>query len=166
MKALTLIKPYDDDSLVWNNESQRYELTVAYCKDTLDATFKNDEELKRRIKKNTRAIYSYINLHTATVNKPVVDFLLKRTEQGRRFLLEILSVQMEADSQSGYNDLTLTPAISFTGGQDKDRNLIRQNAICVAAEDLFINSNEYFGVRLGFMGQFPPYYFLLVRDNL
>lgn len=165
MKALTIIQPSPDDDLVWNDESQRYELTVAYCKNNFDVTFKNDEELKRRIRKNTRTVYSYINLHTATVNKPVVDFLLKRTKEGRAFIKELLSVQMEADSQTGYNDISLTPAISFTGGQDKDRNQIRANAICVAAEDLFINSNEYFGVRLGFMAQFPPQYFILARSN-
>lgn len=165
MKQLTLIdEPYDDDKLEFNTDTGRYQLTLQALKNEFDETYRNDEEAKRRIKLNTRVVYTYINLHTASFNRLVVTFLLHKTEEGRAFLYELLKEQIYADIQTGYNDLLYNPAVSFTG-QDKDRNEIRKNALCVAAEDIFINSTLYFGINIGYQGQFPPYYFLLVRSN-
>lgn len=162
MKNLKIINHYDDDNLKFNETTGRYELTIAYCKDNFESTFKTDKILARRIKLNSQVVYNYIALHVALVNKPVVAFLLNRTQEGRDFLLEILSAQMYADIQTGYNDLMFQPAVNFAG-QDKDRQAIRQNALCVAAEQAFEESDNYFGVRISYQGQFPYPYFLFVR---
>lgn len=162
MRSITIINHYDDDNLKWNPKTARYELTPQYCKDTFESTYKDDQTLKRRIKLNSQVVYNYINIHVATVNKPVVFFLLNRTQEGRDFLLELLSAQQYADIQTGYNDLMFQPAISFTG-QDKDRLAIKQNALCVAAEQILDESDSYFGVRITYQGQFPWQYFIFVR---
>lgn len=164
MKTLRTINHYDDDNLKFNEKTGRYELTIQYCKDNFESTFKNDNVLARRIKLNSQVVYNYISLHVALVNKPVVAFLLNRTQEGRDFLLELLSAQMYADVQTGYNDLMFQPGINFTG-QDKDRGQIKQNALCVAAENVFEESDNYFGVRISYQGQFPYPYFLFMRQN-
>ena len=164
MRSLKIINHYDDDNLKFNEKTGRYELTLQYCKDNFGAAFKDDGVLKQRIKLNTQVVYTYINLHVATVNKPVVSFLLNKTQEGRDFLLELLSAQMYADIQTGYNDLLFQPAVSFTG-QDKDRAAIRQNSLCVAAEQIFEESDNYFGVRISYQAQFPWPYFVFVRNN-
>lgn len=162
MKNLTLINPYSDNSLTYNEFNQRYELTKEYCKNEFANTFADDGILERRIKLNTRIVYNYIDKHIATVNKNVVDFLLNKTEEGRKFILELLSQQMYADIETGYNDLGYQPNINFSG-QDKDRKMIQESALCVAAEDVFYNSDIYFGIRLDYRMVFPYQYFMLLN---
>jgi len=163
MRSLQIINHYDDENLKFNEKTGRYELTPQYCKDNFDATYKNDGVLARRIKLNSQVVYNYIALHVATVNKPVVAFLLNRTQEGRDFLLELLSAQIYADIQTGYNDLLFQPAINFNG-QDKDRRQIRINALCVAAEQILEESDNYFGVRITYQAQFPYPYFVFMRN--
>lgn len=164
-RTLHTISHYDDDKLRFNDKTGRYELTVEYCKDEFDANFKGDRKLEKRIKLNSQVVYNYIALRAATVNKPVIAFLLERTQEGRDFLLELLSAQMYADIQTGYNDLAFQPAINFTGN-DKDRTAIKQNTLCVAAEQILNESDSYLGVRLTYQGQFPQAYFIFVRQYL
>ena len=163
MKKLTIINHYDDEKLTYSANRGRYELTKEYCKDEFGSPFKDDAELERRICLNSRVVYDYINLHVAQVNKPVVAFLLNRTQEGRDYLLALLTAQMYADVQTGYNDLLYQPAVNFTG-QDKDRAAIRQNALCVAAEQIFEDSDSYFGIRISYQAQFPYPYFIFVRQ--
>lgn len=160
-----IAKPYDDDSLVFNEKTGRYELTTDYLKNEFDAYYKDDGVAKRRIKLNSQVVYYYINLHVASYNRQVVNFLLHKTEQGREFLKEILSAQIYADLQSGYNDLMFNPAVSFTG-QDKDRTEIRKNALCVAAEDIFNSSSAYFGIQIGYLGYFPAIFYTWAAQNV
>lgn len=165
MKTLTIIKePYSDSKLDYNKNTGRYELTLAYLKDEFGPCYADDGIALQRIKLNSRVVYNYINLHTASFNRAVVNFLLTRTEEGRKFLLDILKEQQYADIQTGYNDLPYTPAISFNG-QDKDRQEIRKNTLCLAAEDIFLSSVDYFGLNIGYLGQFPAFYFNLVARN-
>lgn len=164
MKTLTILKePRDDENLTFDKATGRYELTLAYLKDQFGESYKDDGVAKRRIKLNTQVCYNYINAHTATWNRQVVDFLLNKTEEGRAFILALLSAQQYADLQTGYNDTIYMPALNFNG-QDKDRNEIRKNALCVAAEDIFQNSDVYFGIHINYQGQFPPYFYLFIRS--
>lgn len=163
MKELRVIpNPRDDDNLHYNKDTGRYELTLAYLKDNFGESYKSDEVAKRRIKLNSQVCYYYINVHVASWNRAIVNFLLHRTEEGREFLKEFLAAQQYADLQTACNDVMFMPSINFNG-QDKDRNAIKQNSVCVAAEDVFDNSDTYFGLRLGYQGQFPPYLYLYLK---
>lgn len=165
MKSINILSyPYDDEKLKFNERTSRYELTVQFCKEQFDSTFKDDAILERRIKLNTQTVYNFIYSRVASVNKPVVSFLLNRSVEGREFILELLTAQMYADVQTGYNDLLYQPAVNFNG-QDKDRMNIQLNAVCVATEQIFNSSDNYFGIRLAYQAQFPYAYFLLVRNN-
>lgn len=163
MKALKKIKPYTDDKLTWDESSQQYYLTIEYCKNQFDNTFRDDEVLKRRIKKNSRKIYNWIKYHINSYNKPVVESVLNKTQEGRNFILEMLTIQMEADVETGFNDLSSTPAINVNNGQVLDRNELWRNQICVDAEQLFNTSDQYFGFRLGYQCPYPYSFFTFFR---
>ena len=165
MNKITIIKPYDDESLKYDQSLNRYLLTFEYCKNNFDANFRDDGVLERRIKKNTRNVYNFIYSRVATVNKPVVEFLLTRTKEGRKFILDILSAQMEADVESGYNDLTDFSPINLSKGSVLPREEFKRNQVTVQVEQIFDNSDNYFGVRIGYLGMFPWWLFQLVRAN-
>ena len=108
MKNLTIIeKPYNDNNLVFDENTGRYELTLEYLKNENGGNvYADDETAKRRIKLNSRVVYKYIETHVANANRSVVSFLLHKTQEGRKFLFNILSEQQFADIATGYNDLT------------------------------------------------------------
>lgn len=164
MRLNVIAKPYDDEKLIFNPNTQRYELTIQFLKTQVDTPYKNDEETFKRIRLNSQVVYNYIRSQVATWNRSVVEFLLNKTEQGRIFLFEILSAQQYADIQTGYNDTSFMPAINFTGN-DKNREDIKRNVLCVAAEQILNDSDAYFGVRINYRGQFPLVYYLLTRSN-
>lgn len=158
MKQVRIIKPYSDDSLTFNEKTKRYELTIEFCKANYDSTFRDDGVLERRIKKNTRTVYNFIWDRVASYNKNVVDYLLNNTQEGRDFILELLSTQMEADIESGYNDTgNLTP-INASNGQIIDRGEIKRNVVSVDTEAVFDRSDSYFGLRINYQGPLPPIY--------
>ena len=166
MKNLNLIsQPYDDEQMVFNQTTKKYELTPQYLKNEFGPCYVDDKTMERRIKLNSRVVYDYIYLHTANQNRNLVELLLNKTKEGRQFIFDILKEQQYADIEFGYNDLAYTPAISFGNGGDKDRNEIKRNTVCVAAEQVFQNSPNYFGLNIGYLGQFPPYIALLLRNN-
>lgn len=163
MKALTKIKPYSNEQLQWDEDSHKYYLTVEYCKNNFDITYSDDEVLKRRIKKNSRKVYGWIKYHVNGYNRPVVENVLNGTQEGRDFILEMLSIQMEADIETGFNDLSETPAVNVANGQIIDRNELWRNQICVDAEQLFDSSETYFGFRLGYQAKYPYAFFTYFR---
>lgn len=163
MKRLTTIKPYSDSKLEWNEETKQYTLALNYCKELFDDNFRDDTVYAKRIKKNSRKIYNFISSHIFSRNRRVVEFLLQNTQEGRDFLLKILTEQMEADVESGYNDLSSNPGINVTSGQIIDRREFQKNQISVDAEQTFDSSDEFFGFRIGYQAQFPPIYFTLLR---
>ena len=165
MRNLNVIQPYDDESLTYDPTTARYYLTQEYCKREFGANFRDDGVLTQRIRKNTRNVYSFIFSRVNTVNKPVVDFLLRRTEEGRKFMLAILTSQMDADSDSGYNDLTKISPVNMANGQVTPREEIKRNQVSVEAEQIFDNSDDYLGVRIGYLGAFPTWLFMFARNN-
>lgn len=156
---------YDDQSLVFNKETGRYELTMEYVKANFDMTLKDDGILQKRITKNSRIVYNFIMGRTYSGNNRVVTFFLNRTMQGRRFLTDILHTQLEADLQSGYNDLGDTPAINVSNGSFIDRNVIKANLVSVLTEDYLDRGTEYFGFNLFASCLLAPIYFQIVTNN-
>lgn len=165
MNNLHIISPYNDKELQINNESGRYELTLAYVKKNFEVTFRDDGVLQRRITKNSRKIYNYIFSHSNSYNNAVVNFCLFKTEEGRKWIKDILTEQMEADLESGYNDLSSTPAINVANGGVIDRNQLSVNQITIDTEQIIDRSADYFGFNLMYQSQFPAGYFLWVMQN-
>lgn len=164
MRKLTAITPYDDDKLIWNETTNQYELAFQFCKDEFDDNFRDDEILKKRIKKNTRIIYRFITNRMNSYNRLLGLRIINRTEEGRNFIFEMLRTQFESDVDSGYNDLTNAPAVNLANGQVLPREEILRNEVSVATEQVWDSNQAYFGINLGYQAQFPPYYQLMLRN--
>lgn len=149
-KIVKLENPIDDHALEFNTDTGRYQLTLAYAKTLFDVfPIKSDQVAKRRIKETSRLVYNYILGRCYTGNRTLVNYLLNNTENGRRFLKEVLSLQVEADFTTGINSLGKMPAINMSTGHVIDRNMIKENQLCVAAADEIAESQNYFcGINL------------------
>ena len=156
MENLNFIQPHTDEVLQWNNETNRYELTLEFVKSELDVHFATDEILQKRIKKNSRKIYNYIKYHSYTGNSYFIDVLLNKTEQGRKFLTDVLLEQLEADNETAFNDLSSQPAINVGTGQTIDRDELQRNQISVDTEQIINRNADYFGFNICIMTRFPP----------
>lgn len=163
MKQLHKIQPYSDNDLTWNESTHQYELTLQYCKANFEDNFRDDGVLQKRIQKNSHKIYRFIKYRVYSRNRPIVNNVLNNTQEGREFIKEMLSAQMEADIETGFNDLSSTPAVNVANGQIIDRNELYRNQICVDAEQIFDSSDDYFGFRIGYQAAFPPIYFVLLK---
>lgn len=155
----------DENILEWNAINQRWQLTMQYAKTLCDAmTYKNDSVLKQRIKKTSTRVYNYIVSHSNTVNRSVIDFLLNKTEQGQRFLIEVLTAQLEADMEYGYNEIAIIPTINTATGQVGDRDQYRLNTISIECEQIIDDSAKYFGFNICIMYPFSWSLFELARQ--
>lgn len=160
---LNVINVYDDDKLVYNPSTDHYELSMEYVRNEFGENFQDDATMQKRITKNSRRVYNYIYTHGHHTNKEVVAFLLKRTKEGRKFLFDCLSAQMEADAENGFNDLTLNPSINVVNGQRLDRYDLRTNLLSVDTEELIDGSAAYFGVSIVAQVTYPFPYFNLAK---
>ena len=164
MYKLTPIKPYDDDKLVFDKMTNQYRLTVEFCNAEFEDSFQDDETLKKRIRKNSRVVYKFIKTRVNQRNLNVVFHILHRTEEGRKFIFDLLSTQMESDVDSGYNDLTDNPAVNLAKSDILPREELLRNMVSVATEVVFDTSASYFGINLGYQAQFPGYIMLMARN--
>jgi len=161
MKTLNTITPYSDNDLTFDESLGMYLLTIQKVKSVYDNNFQDDQTLLRRIKKNSRKVYNFIYYRGFSANKKAITFLLNRTKEGREFILNVLLEQMEADLESGYNDLSSSPAINVSNGQTIDREHLAQNQVSVDTEQLIENSTYYFGVPITLRAPFPWRYYLV-----
>lgn len=160
MYILTKALPYNDNQLEFNVNSGRYELTIEYVKDNFEITFKDDGVLSARIKKNSRKIYNYIYSHSHSLNKEIVEKFINHTEQGRKYLLDCLTEQMEADLESGYNSFSNQPNINH---QSSFREEQYKGQVSVDAEQVLDRSANYFGINILYQEPLPAYVFLVAR---
>lgn len=167
MKNLEILKePYTDEKLEYNENTGRYQLTVSYMKSLREGEsvpYRNDEIAKRRLREISQTIYSYLITHSNTANRQVIYFLLNKTENGRRFLIDVLSTQLESDLEFATNDIGKIALVNSQTGQVGDRDVYRQNLISIATENIIDDSVGYFGVNLCCMMPFDYYWFDLVR---
>lgn len=165
MKTLNTITPYSDNDLTFDESLGMYLLTIQKVKSVYDNNFQDDQTLLKRIKKNSRKVYNFIYYRGFSANKKAITFLLNRTKEGREFILGVLLEQMEADLESGYNDLSSSPAVNISSGQVIEREHLAQNQVSVDTEQLIENSAYYFGVPITLRAPFPWRYFLVSEVN-
>ena len=165
MKNLKFITPASTEELEWDAKSHQYLLKIEYVKDQIDVNYGDDEILKKRIRENSRLIYRFIKNRVHSYNRKLVNNVLENTEEGREFIKELLLTQLEADNETGYNDLSKTPAINIASNQVIDRNELYRNQVCVDVEQIFDDSDSYFGFRIGYQSPFPAYLFVYLRKG-
>lgn len=166
-ELVKVANPYSDEELEFNEKTGRYQLTLAYTKALFDVCpIKSDSVVERRIKDTSRLVYNYIYNHSHTANRNIVEYLLNHTENGRDFLKEVFSIQVESDFTTGINTLGKLPGVNVSTGQVLDREIIRQNQICVEAENEIRLSQNYFaGINLLYIAPYPARIYQFVRDN-
>ena len=145
MKALTRITPYSDASLEWDEGQKRYVLTIQRFKAEFGSNFADDQTLLRRLRKNSRKVYNFIRYRGHTSNWAAAESAINKTEEGRNFILACLLEEMEADNESGFNDLSSAPAVNITNGQVIDRSQLAANQISVDCEQVISSSASYLG---------------------
>ena len=156
MRTLNFTQPYTDDVLTWNSSLQQYELTPQFVKSNLDIHFADDDILAKRIKKNSRKVYKYIKYRAFSGNVPYINTLLNQTLEGREFILQVLLEQLDADNETGFNDLSSQPAIDMASGREINRESLFANQISVDTEQLIDTNNEYFGFNIMVQYAYPP----------
>ena len=159
-----LIPITNDDKLTFKEDEEMYVLTREFYLNNFDMNFKNDKVLERRLVKNSRKVYNYIYTRSNSANRPVIDFILHKTQEGRDFLLKVLREQMEADSESGFNDLSMTPGINVMNGQVIEREKLVENQISVDTEQLIKNSAKFLGINLVYAGVYGTGIFALITS--
>lgn len=165
MKRLVLIKPYSDDSLTYDEITDRYQLTREFCKKNFEITLKSDLILDREIERNTDNVYDFIFSKVNTLNMNVVKNLLNKTEEGRKLILKALTYQMEANLESGFNSTGKIPLVNPSNGQILQREEVARNQVSVEVERLLNNSNLYLGINIFYQGTFPPYFINLYKED-
>ena len=75
MKLTIYSEPLNDNSMVFNTKTKKYELTIQEVKANFEIPFTDDGVLEARIKKNSRAVYGYIYAMGAPCNKRLVDYM-------------------------------------------------------------------------------------------
>lgn len=156
MKNFNIIQPYTDNFLKWNEATQRYELTLEFVKLAMDVNFANDSITERRIKQNTKVVYNFIKYRCYSGNSAYIDVLLNKTEEGRRFIKDVLLSQFEADNETAYNDLVKQPAIDVASGKEIDRDKLWANQVSVETEQIIDSSSSYFGFNIMISYPYPP----------
>lgn len=162
MKIQVLKKPYTDSNIEWNEETARYQLTVEFVKRMYDVCpIRNDSILQRKIKNVSRDIYHYIYTRCHTANRQVVNFLINNTENGRKFLQEVLECQMESELEYAYGDIIKVPVINVATGQEGNREAYKENAVSIATQQVLEDSAAYFaGINLFLQAPYPPMIFI------
>lgn len=150
-------KPYSDDDLFYNENTGRYQLTIAQVKSLVDVCpIKSDSVLERRSKDTARLVYNFIFSRCHTANKKLVNYLLNNTENGRNFLKEVMSIQMEADLMTGINSIGKLSTVNVQSGQIIDRNAMGINRLCVDCEEEIKQSQNYFcGINIIYQAPYP-----------
>ena len=156
MKTIT---PYSDDKMLYNEETQQYELQLSWVKNLFDNPFRDDGVLEQRIKKNTRKILNYIYSHSFGGNRKTINALILKTEEYRTWFYDALISQMESDIASGFNDNDLYVAKSMS-----EREMQYINQVSVSTENILESSKGYGGINILSMSIFPAFVYLQYGD--
>ena len=137
------IQPYSDVKMLYNENTNQYELQLAWVKENFGNPFADDNVLEQRIKRNTRKVYDYIFSHGYSGNRKAITAIINHTEEYRKFIYDALFSQMESDLASGYNDQDL-----YVAKTRDDRQLQQLNQVSVGTENILKSSNGYGGINL------------------
>ena len=152
---MKVIQTYDDEKMRFDQELNMYVLTRAEVKEKLEDTIQDDAKLDRRIVKNSRAVYNYVHAIGHSANKPFVDFLINRTEEGRKLIYEALLTQMEADLENGYNSLLNEPRIDLRSNQVIDEGAFVSSQVTIATRQILEEAPGTLGFNILCQSQYP-----------
>ena len=141
------ILPYSDEKMLYNENTNQYELQLAWVKNNFGNPFADDNVLEQRIKGNTRNVYNYIFSHSFSGNRKVIYAIINHTKEYREYIYDALFSQMESDLASGYNDQD-----KYVSKNKDERDLQFLNQVSVSTESILKSSNGYGNINLLYMG--------------
>jgi hypothetical protein len=131
--------------MIFNEDRKRYELTIEEVKANFEIPFNDDGVLEKRIIKNSKRVYSYIYRMCNSRNIATVEHLLNETDNGKRFLFDVLLSQMEADLETGFNSTANQPQIDLkTGRVIQEEDMIKNGLISIETKLIIESSPRYF----------------------
>ena len=95
-----------------------------------------------------RTVYNYIHAIGHSANRPFVDFLINRTEEGRKLIYEALLTQMEADLENGYNSLLNEPRIDLRSNQVIEEGAFVSSQVTVATRQILEEAPGTLGINI------------------
>lgn len=111
------VKPEDIEGLAnYDKKTHRWVLDISVVK-AMNPDSQSDEELQRKCQRYSRLIYNWLYKRVAcTQNKPLVEWLISCTEEGRDLMLEALQEEAQADAESGIASVSLSSKIDLSNG--------------------------------------------------
>lgn len=161
---LSIKQPYNDDKLKYDEKTHRYELTIDEVKNNFTISFADDNVLLQRIKKNSRAVYSYIYAVGNPINRKLVEKLLNNTEEGRNFIYDALFSQIEADLTTGFNSLVDQPRINLKTGAVIPEEEFVLSLVSVPTRMILENSEYYVGLNVLYRATYPTIYWNMFKE--
>ena len=152
---MNVIQPYEDEKMKFDQGLNMYVLRMSEVKEKLEDTVQDDGKLTKRITKNSRAVYNYIHAMGHSANRPFVDFLINRTEEGRKLIYEALLTQMEADLENGYNSILNEPRIDLRSNQVIDEGAFVSSQITIATRQVLESAPGTLGINILCQSQYP-----------
>ena len=152
---MNVIQTYEDEKMRFDQSLNMYVLKMAEVKEKLEDTIQDDGKLAKRITKNSRTVYNYIHAVGHSANRPFVDFLINRTEEGRKLIYEALLTQMEADLENGYNSILNEPRIDLRANQVIDEGAFVSSQITIATRQILEGAPGTLGINILCQSQYP-----------
>lgn len=101
--------PYSDDFMTYDLYSHRYVLTPKNIEQNLGVNlsrFKTPNAVEALLKQVSAKVYAYI--HDYNVNNDLQDYIIAKTESGRKIIREAMEQQFLYESAVGNVDIMLT----------------------------------------------------------
>ena len=90
------IYPLSDDYMIYDKTTSKYVLTEKYVSDQLGinlvARSKNEAAIKRVLKLASNQVYRFIHDHN--INNNLQDYIIAKTESGRKIIMEAMAEQL------------------------------------------------------------------------
>lgn len=129
-------KPYDDEYLVYNKLLHRYILTERVLTELGgDDIYAFDTAKRQRVLKDiSNSVYNFIYLRGNSKNRDYIEYILATSKEARELIKQALISQLNADLDSGINDIKKVSPINPQTYQTINRDELARNMVCVECE--------------------------------
>jgi hypothetical protein len=133
---MAVIKPFNDNKLLYDRETHRYILNYTGVGEHVDAgqAYGSIEKQRAKMSQISRTIYNYIYYTTNEKNRDYVELKLATESTLRNVIYEAMLSQLLADVESGADSVKNQTAVNMETGNIMDRTQLMRNIISIEAE--------------------------------
>lgn len=131
-------KPFNDDYMVYNTLLHRYVLTENVITQLGgDDVYALDQAKRNRILLDiSNSVYNFIYSRTNSHNRDFIELILATSLEARELIKQALISQLNADIESGINDIKKIAPINPQTYQTIKREELANNMVCVECENI------------------------------